>query len=250
MKKLFLLSIICLCFVACNSNDDDDANYTPDTDLFVRADAEYTLIPLLADRRWTYSKTIGTEEKPDCEIKNLLLNDQIVDMKILPVRQFDNNDGSGKYEYQALCYITENNTAYFYMDNKILVGRYLESDNYGNESAIWDFELPTHCTENSSRYFALNRNVSIDDPGVNIDENFLHEMPGYYTIDVEVDLPNFKRYTDCKLFLYNSHKESAGEHTRPNYFYFKEGVGLIRYQQFVKVDTTLAKLYEQNIVEK
>jgi len=248
MKKI-LSSILLLCFVACSKNNDPEYPQPTDAELFVRDDAARTTIPLVVHTSWNYRKNIGTEEKPDKLIRNLLLNDRIIDMKILPVRQYDNNSGNGKYEYKALCYITENQTVYFYMNDRIFVGRYLYPDNYGYESVIWDFELPTYYTENSTRYFTLNRAVSFDNPNVNKDENFLREVPGFHTIDVEITAIDVKRYKDCKLFQYNNQRTNPNESVRTNYFYFKDGIGLVKYQQEIKVGDTTALLYEQVLIE-
>jgi hypothetical protein len=253
MKKIILLSLvlpfISVIFIACSGNDDPIDQSTGNAELFIRDDASTTTIPLVMNTTWRYKKVYGEEEKPDKQIKNLLIDDEIIDMKILPVRHFDNNEGWGKYEYQSLCYITTNNQVFFYMNDRIYIGRYLYPDNYGFESVIWDYELPTHFTENSTGYYTLNRNATINDPNININENFLQEMPGLSTIVVEIDGFNLKQYKDCKLFQFHNIKGS-NETDRINMFYFKAGKGLISYQQYLKADSTMHRLYELNLLEE
>ena len=131
--------------------------------------------------------------------------------------------------------------------NKIYVGRYLQADNNGFESVMWDYELPIYSTAASTRTFVLNRNVAIP----NIDEDYLHEKPGYYTIEVEIGLPDFKKYTECKLFECQNKRNNPNDPIRVNRFYFKQGKGLIRFQQFAlsPTDSTLLLLFEQDLIE-
>ena len=247
MKKIFVIPFL-FWLVACSDNPSTPSVYTPPEELYMRNDADMTLIPLLNMYKWSYRVNLGTEEKPIGPIRNLLDDDAIEYVRILPVRQYDNNEGWGRYEYQALCYVTTNNKVFFYMSDKIYIGRHLQADNNGFESVMWDYELPISCTENSSRHFVLNRNVS----SPNLDEDYLHEKPGYHTIDIELVLPNFKKYTECKLFEYQSKRNSPSENIRINRFYFKQGKGLIRYQQFIvsPTDSTFMKLYEQDLIEE
>jgi len=134
------------------------------------------------------------------------------------------------------------------MGDKILVGRYLQQDLHGNESVIWDFELPTYSGENDARQFTLNRGVP---PHLVVyEEDLLQEVAGYETVEVELSQPVINRYTECKLFQYNSKKTNPAEATRINKFYFKEGMGLIRYQQYVQADgQEPILLYEQDLIE-
>ena len=249
MKKLFVIFCFTVTlFMGCSDNNTDTIT-TMDPELFVRKDAALTTIPLVFGYSWRYQILPVGDGKPDKFIKDLLLNSSIVEMKILPVREYDNNSGAGRYDYQSLCYITSTNIAFFYMDDKIYVGQYMYPDNYGLESVTWEFELPRRYTEHSSRYFTLNRNVSFDDPSVNKNENFLYEEPGFHTLDIEIDNINVRRHKDCKRFVFYNTRNSSDEHPRKNVFYFKESIGLIKYQQFLIVDATEALLYEQFLVE-
>jgi hypothetical protein len=213
----------------------------------MRNDAATTLIPLLNMYRWEYRINLETAERPVEPIRNLLDNDAIEYVRLLPVRQYDNNEGWGRYEYQMLCYVTTNRKVFFYMSDKIYVGRHLQADNNGFESVMWDYELPMRYTESSSNHFILNRNVS----SPNLDEDYLYEKPGFHTIDIELALPNYKRYIECKLFEYRSKRNSPSDPIRINRFYFKQGNGLIRYQQFIMspTDSTLVMTYEQDLIE-
>jgi len=249
MKKILPI-VLLLCFAACSSNKDPHCSQNTDADLFIRDNAAKTVIPLILNKSWNFRVNEGGKEKPaDKLIRNLLLNDRIIDMKVLPVREYDNNSGSGRYQYKALCYITENQTVFFYMNDRIFVGRYLYPDNYGFESVGWDFELPTHYTENSARYFTLNRNVNFGDPNVNTNENFLREVPGFHRIDVTRNDGLIQPYLNCKLFQYEN-KSSNSSETRTNYFYFKDGKGLIKYQLILKVGDETVILYEQVLIEE
>jgi hypothetical protein len=245
MKRILLIPFLFLFLLGCSDEPTPVIN-TPSEELYIREDASTTLVPLVNYNKWNYRINTGTEEKPYNQIRGILDNDTITSIRFLPVRQYDNNEGWGKYLYQTLCYITAKGKVFFYMNDNIYVGRYLQSDNNGFESVIWDYELPTHCTEQSSRYFVLNRDIT----SPNMDEDYLHELAGYHTIDVEVAFPDYKKYTECKLFEYKSKRNNIADPVRINRFYFKEGKGLIRYQQFVlSPDNTELKLYEQDLVE-
>lgn len=252
LYKLFLLAVFLLFFVSCG--DDTPINTQPQDEpsLYEREDAANTTIPLQLNNSWLYKRNVGGTERPDQLLEIILpeivkpdsmASDAIIDMKILPIRRYDDGKGTGKYEYQALCYISQNGVAYFYMGEKIYVGRYMEKDSYGLESVSWDFELPVSFTETSSRYFIMNRNK------VNVEQNeynYLHELGGYYTIDVKKPgSDDFKRYTECKKFQYLDTTTNGAAGARTNVFYFKQGRGLIRYQQFI-TDTVL--LYEQELI--
>jgi hypothetical protein len=234
------------CIMSC-SNDPSPINYTPTEDLYKRNDADKTLIPLVEGYRWNYRVNKGDQEKPTGPIRNILDNDVITSARLLPVREYDNNEGWGRYEYQALCYITSNYKVFFYMGDFIYIGRYLQTDNNGFESVMWDYQLPIYSTQNSSRYFVLNRNVSSPKQ----EEDYLHEKSGYYTIEIEVGAPDWKKYTECKLFEYHNKRNNVADPIRINRFYFKHGKGLIRYQQFIQspTDSTTMILYEQDLLE-
>jgi len=248
MKKILLL-IFLICFIACNSNNDPDYPRNTDAYLFVRDDAGTTTIPLILGKSWNFRVDEGGEEKPAAQqIRNLLRNDEIIEMKILPVRAYDNNSGSGRYQYKALCYITENHTVFFYMNDRIYVGRYLMFDHFGLESVTWDFELPTHYTESSARLFTLNRNVNITDPNVNLNENALREVAGLHSIYITRNDGLIQPYHNCKLFQFDN-KSSNPSEIRTNYFYFKNGVGLVKYQLILKVGDETVILYEQVLIE-
>ena len=239
---LFLLAIGFI--FGCSSAPSPIAVTTPPEEFYLRDDAANTLIPLIDMYKWSYRINKGTEEKPTGPIKSLLDNDTISYIRILPVRQFDNNEGWGRYEYQALCYVTAKGKVFFYMVDRIYIGRHLQADNNGFESVIWDYELPTYCTENSSNYFVLNRNIS----SPNIKEDFLHEKLGYDTIDIFENNSYYQKHENCKLFEYQSKQNG---NVRINRFYFKQGKGLLRYRQYVLSDTdsNLVLLYEQDLVE-
>ncbi|MCL2038880.1 MAG: hypothetical protein FWG85_00445 [Bacteroidetes bacterium] len=249
MKKLLAIVFLFYLALGCSSDPNPVKVYTPSEDFYLRDDAANTLIPLISGYKWTYRIDTGTDEKPNSSIRHLLDNDVIDYVRILPVRQYDNNEGWGRYEYMALCYITTNQKAFFYMNeaDKIYVGRYLQADNNGFESVVWEYELPIYSSESSARSFVLNRNVAVP----NIDEDYLHEKQGYYTIDVEVGFPDFKKYTECKLFECRNKRNTPDDPIRINRFYFKQGKGLIRFQQFAlsPTDSTLILLFKQDLIE-
>jgi hypothetical protein len=246
-KKKILIPFLFLFVVGC-SDDPSPIIYTPPEELFLRDGADTTLIPLLINKRWNYNVS-GTEEKPIGPIRFLLDNDTIEYIRLLPVRIYDNNEGWGKYDgYQALCYVTAKHKVFFYMYDKIYVGRHLQTDNYGFESVMWDYELPIYCTENSSRYFVLNRKHYSS--AIN-EEDYLHEMPGYHTINVKINSTDYREYTECKLFQFRNKQDNITDPIRINKFYFKQGKGLIRYQQFVlsHTDSAEVELYTQDLME-
>jgi len=249
MKKILTIVFLSYFMLGCSSEPNPVGAYTPSEEFYLRGDEAKTLIPLLYGYKWTYRVDTGTEERPTGSVRYLLDDDVIDYVAILPVRQYDNNEGWGRYEYMALCYITVNQKVFFYMNeaNKIYVGRYLQADNNGFESVMWDYELPIYSTESSARSFVLNRNVTTP----NTDEDYLHEKPGYYTIDVEVGFPDFKKYTECKLFECRNKRNSPDDPIRINRFYFKHGKGLVRFQQFAlsPTDSTLIILFKQDLVE-
>ena len=247
LKRILIIPLLFLFVQGCKDDPSPIVGTTPPEELFMRDDAYNTLIPLLNMYKWSYKINMGNEEKPIGPIKHLIEDDAIEYMRILPVREYDNNDGWGKYEYMALCYITTNNKVFFYMRDKIYIGRYLQADNNGFESVMWDYELPTYCNEFSSNYFVLNRNVS----SPVLDEDYLHEMAGYYTINIQINSTDYREYSECKLFEYKNKRNSSSESIRVNKFYFKQGKGLIRYQQFAlsPTDSTLVILYEQDLME-
>ena len=241
-RNFFFIPFIFLLIVGCSNDPSPVVQYTPPEELFLRDDADKTLIPLVMFKGWNYV-VYETKDKPSSPIQNLLDDDAIEYIRLLPVRQYDNNEGWGKYEYQALCYITSNNKVFFYMDDKIFVGRHLQTDFYGFESVMWDYELPIYSTENSERYFVLNRNAT----NIN-EEDYLHEMQGYHTINVKINSTDYREYTECKLFQFQS------KNTNPlciNKLYFKHGKGLIRYQQFIisPTDSSEIEWYKQDLVE-
>jgi len=247
MKKILGIAFLFLLITSCSNDPSSTGPYTPDENLFLRNGADTTLIPLLVNKKWNYTVNKGTEEKPIGPIRSLLDNDTIEYIRLLPVREYDNNEGWGRYEYQMLCYITVKNRMFYYMNDKIYVGRYLQNDNYGFESVTWDYELPTHCTENSSRYFVLNRNASSNI----VDEDYLCEISGYHTINVKINATDYREYTNCKLFQCRNKRDNILDPVRINKFYFKQGIGLVRYQQFVlsPTDSTEVELYEQDLIE-
>lgn len=215
-----------------------------DVELYRRSDAASTLIPLLPYRSWKYRVTEGLPaRKPEADhyfIHSLLEDTEIEDLKLLPVREYDGNSGYGKYTYKALCYITSNQVAYFYMDEKLLVGRYLYPDANGNESVTWEFELPTYSPEYAERNFRLSRS----------DYNMLSEKSGYDTVEIQIQIPPniFKRYERCKLFEYSV---DIGTHTWINQFFFEERVGLVRFRQWLKTpaNENPVFMYEQSLIE-
>jgi len=246
MKKTLLVAFLFLLVVGCTNNPSPSGPFNPDENLFLRTGTDTTLIPLLVNTKWNYTVTKGTEEKPIGPIRYLLDDDTIRYVRLLPVREYDNNEGWGKYEYQVLCYITAKQKVFYYMGNRIYVGRYLENDNYGLESVMWDFELPTHCTENSTNYYHLNRNSLY-----NKDEDYLQEMPLYHTISVKRSASDYREYTNCKLFQFHSKRDNIADPVRINRFYFKQGIGLVRYQQFIISPTNgeELELYTQDLIE-
>jgi len=247
IKQLSIALLISFIIVACSDDPSINGPYMPSEDLFLREDAASTLIPLQLNNNWNYVVTKTSIEKPVCPLRSLLENDTIQYIRLLPVRNYDNNEGWGKYEYQTLCYITKNNVVYSYLSDKIYIGRYLQSDNFGFESVMWDYELPSYYTENSSRYFILIRNSS----SLNMDEDYLHEMPGYYTLYVKKTDPlDTRTFEGCKLFQFQNKRDNVSDPIQINKFYFKQGIGLIRYQQTIlsPTDSTELELYEQDLI--
>ena len=242
-SKLIVFAFVLPFFVFTSCKKGDPISTGRDFELYLRSDAASTLIPLLENKSWKYNVTAGLPVKPQFDnyfIHTLLSNSQIAELKILPVREYDGNSGTGKYRYDALCYITDSNVAFFYMENKILVGQYLYSDAHGNESVTWEFELPTYSPENEERYFILNRL----DPSI-----FLSEKKGYDTVEVQINSSIWKRYFRCKLFEYSV--VTNPKTTWINRFYFEEGVGLVRFQQYLKSeDNNPILMYEQSLIEE
>lgn len=254
LNNLLFVLLLTFIFSACNDNN-KPVSPSEDLTLYIRDDAGEMIIPLMLNKSWKFKKTAGGEEnpKPDKFIKNILVDNTIIDQKILPIREYDKGVGDGKYKYKALCYLTTNDLAYFYMENKLLYGSYLIVDAYGNESVTWEGELPTTFTETSSAYYTLDRSINILDPEIKREESLLYECPGYYTVDVELDGNDVKRYKDCKRFTYNNSSSSHSSGVRTNIFYFKQGIGLIKYQQYIKANPAAkdsALIYEQVINEQ
>ncbi|MBQ6268747.1 MAG: hypothetical protein IJK61_01325 [Bacteroidetes bacterium] len=252
MKTKYFFLILLLASVVLVSCDDDNKNtITPSNydslDLYIRGDANNALIPLKLGNSWIFKKNLGSEEKPDNFIKNLLLDDEIIDQKILPVRAYDTNSGNASYLYYALCYITKNNLAYFFMNDRIKIGTYLKNDANGKESVSDECELPISYTETSSGYYVLDRK-SLNDDAIPTAQKYLYECPGYYIVDAELEDNNIKRYKDCKRFTFENKQEAQSPVVRTNVFYFKDGIGLIKYQQYFKMNsqaTDSALVYEQ-----
>ena len=242
-----LFAIFLVVFIGCSDKESGPVYYAPPNELYVRDDAASTLVPLLINNGWNYERVYGENERPDKHIASLLKNDRIINVGIYPVRRYDDNDGTGKYDYQTLCYITANDIAYFYLEDRILVGRYLEVDAFGYSSVIWDFELPTYTSSSQTRRF-LNRNVAT---ALADDFDYMTEEAGLYTVTVAFGTePGVtKNHSGCKLFTFTNRNNNPGESSRVNKFYFKPGLGLIRYQQFLVINGAEHKLYEQDIIE-
>ncbi len=254
---LALISVVVVFAFMLSSCSDDKKTIvngdSEDLELYIRDNADQTILPLVLGKSWQFKKNKGDEEKPDRFIKNLLLNDEIVEQRILPIREYDKGDGIGKYKYKTLCYLTSAGFAYFYMDDKLLVGSYLDSDANGNASVTWEYELPALYSETSSGYYLLDRSVNTGNSNMSISEYSLYECPGYHVVDVELTGVDVKRYKDCKRFIYNNIKHSQAPEQKINVFYFKQGIGLVKYQQFLKISETAVDsvlLYEQVINEK